>query len=64
LRIEIDEVRGRGIAELPVHPSLFELVIERIGLANVMGIAELPDQIRSPQQRGLLVEFLFFARKA
>jgi hypothetical protein len=39
-------------------------MIERIGLANVMGIAELPDQIGSAQQRGLLVEFLFFARKA
>jgi hypothetical protein len=45
LRIEIDEIGGRGIAELPVQACFLEFVIQRVGFADVMGIAELADQV-------------------
>src|SRR5579871_1821945 len=61
LRVEVDEVGRRGIAELAVHPGLLEFVIERVRLADVVGIAELADQVGGAQQRCFLVVFLFFA---
>src|SRR5271167_3209478 len=41
LRIEIGEIGWRSIAELLVHPNFFKFVIKRIGLAQIMRIAEL-----------------------
>jgi hypothetical protein len=54
LRIFVDDVGGAVVAELAVEAGFFELVIERVGLANIMRIAELPDQVGSPPQRGFL----------
>src|SRR6201996_3188648 len=63
LRIEIDEVGRRGIAELAVQAGFLEFVIQRIRLADVMGIAELADQVGGAQQGGFLVAFLVLARQ-
>jgi hypothetical protein len=49
------------MVELAVQPGLLELVIERVGLWDVMGITELADQIGCAQQRRFLVAFLYFA---
>src|SRR6516225_3641023 len=56
LRIFVDDIGGAVVAELAVEAGFFELVIERVGLADVMRIAELSDQVGGSQQRGLLVE--------
>src|SRR4029077_15269751 len=50
LRIEVDEVSRRRITELLVHPDLFKLVVKRIGLAQIMRIAELADEIGGADQ--------------
>ena len=44
------QIRRRGIAELPVHPGLFEFDVECVGLAGIHGVAELTDQIGSLDQ--------------
>src|SRR5262249_516934 len=56
LRIFGDDVGGAVVAELAVEAGFFELVIERVGLADVMRIAELSDQVDGSQQRSLLVD--------
>src|SRR6516225_11015122 len=58
LRIEIGEIRRRSVAELLIHADLFELVIECIRLAQVMRVAELPDQIGPAHQQSLLALFV------
>src|ERR1700728_4909411 len=45
LRIEVGKIGGRGITELLVHADFLELVIQRIGFAQIMRIAELADEI-------------------
>ena len=45
LRILIDQIGRRLIAELSVQADFLEFVIERVGLSDVVGVAELPDQI-------------------
>src|SRR5262245_28047356 len=55
LRILVDEVRRRFIAELPVQTDLFEFVEKRIGFPQIVRIAELTDEVGTPQQRPLLV---------
>ena len=49
-RIPVNQVRRRGIAELPVHSGLFELEVECIGFTGVHRIPELTDQIGSLDQ--------------
>src|SRR5258705_7255764 len=44
-RVLFRNVGGRGIPELPVRADLFEFIIERVCLARVQGIAELPYEI-------------------
>ena len=39
------------MAKLLVHPDFFEFVIECIGFAQIMRIAELADEIGSAYQR-------------
>src|ERR1700761_489000 len=53
LWIALDDVGGRFITQLTVHARLLELVIERIGFLDVIGVAELSDKIGGAQQRGL-----------
>src|SRR5260370_11556451 len=64
LRIFVDDVGGAVVAELAVEAGLFELAIERVGLADIMRIAELPDQVGGSQQRSLLVDAFHFRRHA
>ena len=45
LRIFIDDVCWRFIAELLVQTNLFKFVVERIGLSQIVGIAKLTDEI-------------------
>src|SRR5262245_34682687 len=56
LRIFVDEVRRRFIAELPVQADLFKFMVKRIGFPQVMAIAELTDEVRTAQQRPLFVD--------
>src|ERR1700682_4538895 len=60
LRIAIDDVGGRIIAKLAIHADLLELMVERIGLPDVIRIAELPDEIGCANDRGLLAMLLAF----
>src|ERR1700692_4544257 len=41
LRVAIDDVGGRIIAELAVDADFFELVVEGVGFSEVVGISEL-----------------------
>src|SRR6266508_2727974 len=62
LRIAVDEVRGRAVAELAVQAGLLELVVERVGLAQIVRVAELADEIGGAQQRALLCNLLVLRR--
>src|SRR5262245_24071275 len=64
LRILVDEVGGVVVAELTVEARFLELVIERVGLAYIVRIVELPDQVGGPQQCGLLVDAFYVRRHA
>src|SRR5262245_2876999 len=50
LRIFIDDVRRRLIAELPVQTSFFKFVEKRIGFSQIVRIAKLTDEIRGSQE--------------
>jgi len=45
LRILIDEVGWRFIAELLVETNLFKFVVKRIGFSQIVRIAKLADKI-------------------
>src|SRR5215469_11780024 len=62
LRIFVDDVGGAVVAELAVEAGFFELVIERVRLADIMRIAELSDQVGGSQQGSLLVDAFHFRR--
>ena len=47
LRIFIDDVCWRVIAELLVQTNLFKFVVERIDFSQIVGIAKLTDEIGS-----------------
>src|ERR1700724_3841384 len=55
LRIAVDQVRRRGIAELPVHSGLLEFMEQGVELAQVMRVAELANEVGGTHQRTLLV---------
>src|SRR5580692_3279775 len=55
LRIEVSEIGGRRVAQLLVHSDFFKLVIERIGFAQVMRIAELADEVGGANQEALFI---------
>src|SRR5205807_8691854 len=63
LRVAVDDVGGRCIAKLAVHAYFFKLMIEGIGFPDVVGIAELPDEICRSKDRCLLIILLIFARR-
>ena len=50
LRELLGEIGWRFIAQLPREPGLDELVVERIQLAGMVGVAELADQVGGPNQ--------------
>src|SRR5262249_28704624 len=50
LRIFIDDVRRRLVAELPVQTNLFKFVVKRIGFSQIVRIAKLTDEICGAQQ--------------
>src|SRR5215472_15968602 len=50
LRIFIDDVRRRLVAELPVQTNLFKFVVKRIGLSQIVRIAKLTDEICGSQE--------------
>src|SRR6266849_703932 len=52
-RVPLNNVGRRRIAQLPVGPDLLKFPIERVCLARVQGIAELPDEIGSLDQSRL-----------
>src|SRR5215469_8252715 len=58
LRIFIDDVRRRLIAELLVQADLFKLVVKRIGFSQIVRIAKLTDEIRGAQEWPYLVKSL------
>jgi hypothetical protein len=60
LRIFVDQVRPGFVAELPVQADFLEFGVQRIGLSQITGIAELTDQIGGPQQRGPFVDGVVF----
>src|ERR1700741_2640987 len=49
LRIAVHNVGRRVVAELSVDADLLEFVVERVGLAQIVGIAELPDEVGGAQ---------------
>ena len=51
-RVPLREVGRAGVAELVGEADLGELVEQRVQLARVERIAELPDQVGRPQQAG------------
>ena len=55
LRIFVDDVGRRLVAERLGQADLVEFVEQRIGLAHVVGIAELADQVGGAQQQALLL---------
>src|SRR5882672_1663586 len=55
LRISVREIGRRGVAKLPIHSDLFELMVERVRLAQIMRVAELSDEIGSAHQQAFLV---------
>src|SRR6516165_11716480 len=55
LRILIGEIGWRIIAKLLVHSDFFKFIIKRIGLAQIMGIAELANEIGGAYQRAFFV---------
>ena len=57
-RVLLNNVGRRRIAKLPVGADLFELPIERVCLARVQGIAELPDEIGGLDQSRLQTAWL------
>src|ERR1700723_3597602 len=62
LWVFVDQVRRRCVAKLPVQADFLEFVVERIGLPQIMRIAELTNKIRGPQQRGILVDVMVVGR--
>src|SRR5215471_1119555 len=50
LRIFIDDVRRRLIAELLVQTSLFKFVVKRIGFSQIVRIPKLTDEICGSQE--------------
>src|SRR5271154_1477880 len=63
LRIFVDQVRRRFVAELPVQADFLEFIEERIGLSQIVRIAELTDEISGPQQRGPFVDVCDIGRR-
>ena len=63
LRILIGEIGWRVIAELLVHSDFFKFVIERIGLAQVMWIAELANEIGGPNEHAFFVAAVVSAKR-
>ena len=45
LRIFIDDICWRFVAQLPVQTNFFKFVVERIGFSLIVGIAKLTDEI-------------------
>src|SRR4030095_9086426 len=65
LRILIGEIGWRIIAKLLVHSDFFKFVIKRIGLAQIMWIAELANEIGGAHQHAFFVATVVSAgRKA
>src|SRR5262245_1888088 len=58
LRIQFRQVGGRFISQLPVEADLLKFIIERVGLSQILRIAELADEIGSPHERALLVSIV------
>src|SRR5579859_3598687 len=56
LRVLVDDVGRRVVAELLVQADFLEFVEQRIGLSQVVGIAELADQIGRAQQQPLFLD--------
>ena len=56
LRVFVDEIGGAVVAELPIEAGLLELIIEGVRFADVVGIAELADQVGGPEEVGFLVD--------
>src|SRR5512145_3056365 len=46
LRIFVDDVRRRFVAELLVQTDLFKFVVESVGLFQIVRIAKLTDEVR------------------
>src|SRR4029079_18034717 len=63
LRIFVDDVRRRVVTELLVETDLFKFVEQGIGLFQVAGIAELPDQVGRPQQQALFLGEVVIRRR-
>ena len=62
MRVFVDQVGGRFIAELPVQADFLKLVEERVRLPQIVRIAELADQVGGPQQRRILVDLMLVGR--
>ena len=63
LRIFVDQVRGRFVAELPVQADFLKLVVERVGFPQIVRIAELADQVGGSEQRRILMDVVVVGRR-
>src|SRR5580692_7221996 len=59
LRIEVRDIGWRRVAQLTVEPDFLELLVQRVGLAEIVWIAQLPDQIGGAQQQALFARRIF-----
>src|ERR1051326_2891470 len=59
LWVLVDEIGRRCVAKLPIHPSLLELVVQRIGLAEIVWVTKLTDKIGSSHKQPLFIFLVF-----
>ena len=50
LRIFVDDIGRRFVAQFLVHADFFEFAEQRVGFAQVMRVSELTNEIRRPHQ--------------
>src|SRR5262245_39950846 len=60
-RIQIHESSGRRIAELSIHAGFLELMVQRIGLSQVLGVTELPNEVGGSYERTILLVLLIIS---
>src|SRR5438128_768272 len=53
LRVMVGEIGRRSVAQLFVHPDFLELTKQRVGLPQVMRIAELSNEVGSADKHPL-----------
>jgi hypothetical protein len=55
LRISICKIGRRGETELPVHSDFLKLMVQRIGLSEVVWIPDLSNEVGSTYKEALFI---------